>query len=83
MAKDFNFIEEGSESFGKRKAAPASQSKMVNFLVRKGLAKSESQANLILLIVIIISVSVIIYFNFIRGGGSASVDMPSLKSVPI
>ena len=67
MAKDFNFIEEDNLPVGgqkNRQASRVSESKMVNFLIRKGIAKSEGQANLILIVMIVVCISFIVYFNF-------------------
>ena len=67
---DIEFIEEETTSL-KRPTQPtqpaASESKLVNFLIRKGIAKTESQANIILIVGILIGAVIIIYLNFGRG----------------
>ncbi|MBY0309646.1 hypothetical protein K2Q16_00665 [Patescibacteria group bacterium] len=60
MSKDFNFVEEDARRVpGQRRSGG-----IIGFLVRKGIAKTEAQANLYLIVLTVICIILIIYLNF-------------------
>lgn len=65
MPKDINFVDEQNSNFGKNRHSEqsGSGSKMVDFLIRKGIAKTPGQANIILVVTILVCIAIIVYLN--------------------